>query len=254
MNQFGVRLPDLPDEILLMILKKLSNTDVLYSLLNINDERLDIIAKEKIFSNILDFVSFDPLSSIDRFKLEHFCFDILPKIHENVKCFILKPDLMECVLLASDYPNLTELQLFNFKEEFVLPYFTSVSPLRHIFQEQITDLILVNNDIDKLSEPSNNYTVNVYEHTLKFFKRLKHLNIIGSVKMSSPLLSLIDLPSNTFHSSILTYLSIDVCSLDDCLHLLDGRLKQLTTLNVRISYIDSSLAIIHNMRSYCGNQ
>ena len=125
MNQFGVRLLDLPDEILLIILRKLSNIDVLYSLLYINDERLDILAKEKIFSNILDFVSFDPISSIDRFKLDRFCIDVLPRIHENVKYLILKPDLMECILLPSDYPNLTKLKLFNFKQEFVLPYFAS---------------------------------------------------------------------------------------------------------------------------------
>ncbi|UJR34875.1 hypothetical protein I4U23_027653 [Adineta vaga] len=212
MNQFGVCLLDLPDELLLIILKKLSNTDVLYSLLNIDDERLDILAKEKIFSNILDFVSFDPMSSIDRFKLKHFCIDILPKIHENVKYFILKP-------------------------EFVLPYLTNGSPLRHIFQEQITHLILVNHDKDKLTELSNNYTVDVYERILKFFKNLKHLNIIGSVKMSNPYLSLVGLPPNTFHSSILTYLSIDMCSLDDCLYLLDGRLKQLTTLNDNLPHM-----------------
>ncbi|CAF1421404.1 unnamed protein product [Rotaria sordida] len=51
---------------------------------------------------------------------------------------------MECILLASDYPNLTKIKLFNFKKEFVLHYFANESPLRHIFQQQITDLILDN--------------------------------------------------------------------------------------------------------------
>ena len=128
-------------------------------------------------------------------------------------------------------------------------FYLDASPLRHIFEEQITDLILVNHDTYKLTEPSNNYTIDVCEHILNFFKSLKHLNIIGSVTMSNPCMSLVNLPSNTFHSSILTYLSIDVCNLDDCLYLLDGRLKQLTTLNVRIGYIDSSFSIIHNMVS-----
>jgi hypothetical protein len=125
MNRLGARLLDLPDEILLIILKKLNNIDVLYSLLNINDERLDTLAQEKMFSTILNFVSLDPVSSIDRCKLDRFCIDILPRIHENVKYFILKPDLMECILLASDYPNLTKIKLFNLKKEFVLPYFAS---------------------------------------------------------------------------------------------------------------------------------
>jgi hypothetical protein len=131
----------------------------------------------------------------------------------------------------------------------LLFFYLDASPLRHIFQQQITDLILVNHDTNELIGSSKNYTVNVYEHILNFFKNLKHLNIIGSLNMSNPCLTLIDLPSNTFHSSTLTYLCIDLCSLDDCLYLLDGRLKQLTTLIVRIRYIDSSSSIIHNMVS-----
>lgn len=38
--------------------------------------------------------------------------------------------------------------------------------------------------------------------------------------------------------------------LDDCLYLLDGQLKQLTTLIIRIRNIDKSSAIIHNMVSF----
>jgi len=125
MNRFEVHFLDLPDEILLIILKKLNNIDVLYSLLNINNERLSILAQEKIFSNILNFVSIDNISSIDCFKIERFCIDILPKIHDNVKFLILKPVLMEPILLATDYPNLRKLKLFNFDQETVLQYFTS---------------------------------------------------------------------------------------------------------------------------------
>ncbi|CAF3942622.1 unnamed protein product [Adineta steineri] len=51
---------------------------------------------------------------------------------------------MECILLASNYPNLTKIKLFNFKKEFILHYFANESPLQHIFQQQITDLILDN--------------------------------------------------------------------------------------------------------------
>ena len=65
--------------------------------------------------------------------------------------------------------------------------------------------------------------------------------------MSYPALTLSDLPSTTFSSSILTQLCIDVSTLDDCLYLLDGRLKQLTTLIVRIHYVDDSSTIVHNM-------
>ena len=40
MNQYKVNLLDLPNEILLIILKKLDNMDVLYSLFDLNNERL----------------------------------------------------------------------------------------------------------------------------------------------------------------------------------------------------------------------
>jgi hypothetical protein len=125
MNRSDVHLLDLPDEILLIILKKLNNIDVLYSLLNNSNEQLSILPQEKIFSNILNFVSIDNISSIDRFKLDRFCIDILPRIHDNVKYFILKPALMKRILLAADCPNLIKLKIFNFKKEIVLHYFTS---------------------------------------------------------------------------------------------------------------------------------
>jgi hypothetical protein len=120
MNRSNVHLLDLPDEILLMILKKLNNVDVLYSLFDINDGRLNILAQENTFSSILKFVSIDNISIIDRF-----CSDILPRIHHNVKCFIFDPVFMERILLATDYPNLTELKIFHFQQEIALNYFTS---------------------------------------------------------------------------------------------------------------------------------
>jgi hypothetical protein len=120
MNRSNVHLLDLPDEILLIILKKLNNVDVLYSLLDINDGRLNILAQENTFTNILKFVSIDNMSLIDRF-----CIDILPRIHHNVKCFIFNAYCMERILLVTDYPNLTELIIFYFDQRIALNHFTS---------------------------------------------------------------------------------------------------------------------------------
>ena len=120
MNRSNIHLLDLPDEILFIILNKLNNIDVLYSLLDINNGRLNILAQENTFTNILNFVSIDDISLIDRF-----CSYILPRIHHNVKCFILYPVLMERILLATDYPNLTELKIFDFDEDIALKHFTS---------------------------------------------------------------------------------------------------------------------------------
>ncbi len=120
MNRSSVHLLDLPDEILLIILKKLNNIDVLYSLLDINNGRLNILAQENTFTNILNFVSIDDNSLIDRF-----CSYILPRIHHNVKCFILDPVRIIPILLATDYPNLTKLIIAHFQQEIALNCFIS---------------------------------------------------------------------------------------------------------------------------------
>jgi hypothetical protein len=87
----------------------------------------------------------------------------------------------------------------------------------------------------------------VYAHIVSLFQNLKQFNIIGTFIMSYPALTLVGLPSTTFSSSTLTQLCIDVSDLDDCFYLLDGRLKQLTTLTVRVHYIADSLAVGHTM-------
>ena len=119
MNRLSVRLLDLPDEILLLILKKLNNIDVLYSLLDINNGRLNMLAQEHFFSNTLKFVSVDDMCLIDRF-----CSNILPRIHQNVKCFILDSVFLERVLLTTIYSNLNQLHIFHFQRQIVFNYFT----------------------------------------------------------------------------------------------------------------------------------
>ena len=120
MNRSNVHLLDLSDEILLMILKKLNNVDVLYSLLDINNGRLNILAQENTFTNILKVPIIYDYSFIDRF-----CIDILPRIHHNVKCFIFHRLCIKRILLATDYPNLTELKILHFEQRFALNYLTS---------------------------------------------------------------------------------------------------------------------------------
>ena len=127
MNENNVHLLDLPNEILFLILKKLNNVDVLYSLLGINNQRLDIIAQEQIFSNTLNFVSIsqidDEISSISGSILDRFCISILPRIDKNVKSLIVESVSMERILRAGHYSNLTELQIFNFNNAIVSRYF-----------------------------------------------------------------------------------------------------------------------------------
>ncbi|CAF1216291.1 unnamed protein product [Adineta steineri] len=126
MNRSNVHLLDLPDEILLLILKNLNNINVLYFLLDINNRRLNNLARENIFSNILKFDSIDNISIIDRF-----CNDILPRIRHNVKCFVFDAVFMERILLVTDYPNLTKLTICHFQQEIASNYFTKPSVMSY---------------------------------------------------------------------------------------------------------------------------
>jgi hypothetical protein len=127
MNQHNVHLLDLPNEMLFLILKKLDSVDVLYSFLSIKNQRLDIIAQQPMFSNTLNFVSIsrstDEISSISGSVLGRFCTSILPNIHKNVKSLILESLSMERIPRAGNYPNLTELKLFNFNKAIFSRYF-----------------------------------------------------------------------------------------------------------------------------------
>ncbi|CAF1493396.1 unnamed protein product, partial [Rotaria sordida] len=142
MNQSNIHLLDLPNEILLIILKKLDNIDVFYSLFGINNERLDNLVQEDVFTNTLNFAR---TSSITDNKLDQFCTYILPQSHHCIKKLVVETISMKRILLAGDYPNLTSLELFRFGQE-QISHFRDGSVFRHIFQYQITDLILHNDD------------------------------------------------------------------------------------------------------------
>ncbi len=99
-----VQLMDLPDKILMIILKKLDNVDVLYSLMNVNT-RLNQIVHDPIFTTKITLTQPDIL-------LDRFCSEILPKIHHKIKWLKLESASMERILLACDYPNLCQLDIF----------------------------------------------------------------------------------------------------------------------------------------------
>ncbi|CAF4459044.1 unnamed protein product, partial [Rotaria magnacalcarata] len=94
--------------------EKLDNTDVLYSLLDVDNQRLNTLVHDKSFTNTINFVlttiTDDVLSIADSI-LDHFCISILPKIDYNIKSLVLESESMERILLSADYPNLTELTL-----------------------------------------------------------------------------------------------------------------------------------------------
>jgi hypothetical protein len=125
MNQINIEFVDLPNEILIIILKKLDNVDVLYSLYGIN-KRLNSITEDNTFTNTLKLVSTsstDNFCSIPDRMLNRFYTSILPKIDHNIKTLVLESSSMENILHAANYPNLSEIKIFNFNKSIVSRYF-----------------------------------------------------------------------------------------------------------------------------------
>ncbi len=125
MEYSSVQLDDLPDEILMIIFKKLNNITLLYSLIGVNI-RLNKIVCDSIFTNRLTLVNFLPSHLIMKASspiyfgyplpdpiVDRFYLHILPKIHQNVKWLDLESLSMERVLLSTNYPNLSGIALYN---------------------------------------------------------------------------------------------------------------------------------------------
>ncbi len=128
MHQSNVNLLDLPNEILLTIFKTLNNIDILYSLFDIDNQRLDLILQEKTFTTSLNFVfatSYGSASSIADSIIDRFCISILPKINYDIKSLTLESEAVERILRAADYPNLIELKLYYVNDHIISQYFTS---------------------------------------------------------------------------------------------------------------------------------
>jgi hypothetical protein len=121
------------------------------------------------------------------------------------------------------------------------------SPLRHIYKQQIKKFDFVNEDWECAVGSLIDYTKRVYGNILSCFENLEHFNVIQTSVRAYPGLAIGYLPSSVFSSSTLTYLRINVGTLDDCLCLLDGRLKQLTTFLVRIYCMYSQTVVSQNM-------
>jgi len=126
MEHSSIELNDLPDEILLVILKKLHNIEVLYSLVGVN-KRLNRIVNDSIFTSYLTLMppsSNDILYKFTNTILDRFCVQILPSIHLKIKCLNLESSSMKRILLSTDYPYLNALGLYNLTSEAAKDLFT----------------------------------------------------------------------------------------------------------------------------------
>jgi hypothetical protein len=123
-NSTGINIVDLSDEILLTILNKLNNVDVLYSLIGVN-KRLHKLVQDITFIRSFDFVkilSDEKTHSI----FDRFCIDVLPRIQHNIECLTLEPSWIERILYLGHFPKLYKLTLANIKLAILSSYLTGM--------------------------------------------------------------------------------------------------------------------------------
>ena len=84
MEQGCIGISDILDELLILVLRKLSNFDIFYSVQCVN-QRLSKLIHDAIFSNRLSSLEWVPHTFInlisDEIMLNQFCTQILPSIH-----------------------------------------------------------------------------------------------------------------------------------------------------------------------------
>jgi hypothetical protein len=122
---------------LLSILNKLSNVDVLFSLIGVN-KKLDRLARDITFTqsiNLLTRLSNDH----DNVKLNRFCRLILPQIQHNIQCFTLDSLSIDHVLRVGNYPKLHQLNLVNLPIEMATGMFNGILSIFLIFKYKETN-------------------------------------------------------------------------------------------------------------------
>ena len=110
-----VELNELPDEILVKILKNLINVQVLYSFMRSN-QRFDRLVRDDIFTNRLSLLrssSSNRIYSLDESMVNRFCDEILPEIHHQIQWLDLEAKSTKQILLTARYPKLRGLSLYN---------------------------------------------------------------------------------------------------------------------------------------------
>jgi hypothetical protein len=115
MECLSIELNDFPDEILIIIFKKLCNIEVLNSLKGVN-KRLNTVAYDPIFTNHLSMMrrsSNNIIYPLPDLMLDQFCTQILPEIHHKINWLDLESTSMDRILRAANYPNLYKLGLYS---------------------------------------------------------------------------------------------------------------------------------------------
>ena len=123
---------DLPDEILLLILKELPMVDILSFLADVHP-RLHGLAHDFLYIRRLDLTGLSTIKSR--------CSDLcptadevqsrlvtktLPRLHSQVRHLTVESDSIKEIIAAATYPQLSSLSLRHFQEEFLRHCLTGV--------------------------------------------------------------------------------------------------------------------------------
>ncbi|CAF1344996.1 unnamed protein product [Adineta ricciae] len=117
MDKLIVNIVNLSDEILLYILNKHNNFDVLNSLIGVH-KNLGQVLCGLGFTRLVNLTSIEPLRLIHskaNAVLDQFCVDILPRISDNVGSLTLQATILSQVLSVTKYPNLRKFVINGFR-------------------------------------------------------------------------------------------------------------------------------------------
>ncbi|CAF2771295.1 unnamed protein product [Rotaria sp. Silwood2] len=235
MEHSCVQLDDLPDEILLIIFQKLHNCDVLYSFIGLN-KRLDTIVNDTIFTRNLTLITsaHSPSYQFTDMVLDRFCREILPRINDKIERLNIESSIMERILLATNYPNLHALGLYNFAFETANQLFCDGSYLIRRFQNQISSLFINMKPHVQLSDGwghPQQRNIFIFIRICTRFKNLQCVNFSSSCDYEQ--LTFTSIAPTDFSSNLLE-LHVVIKTIIDCLCLLDGQFNQLHTFYVTI--------------------
>ncbi|CAF1005573.1 unnamed protein product [Rotaria magnacalcarata] len=234
-----IQLNDLPDEILMIILKKLDNNEVFYSLIGVN-KRLNTLVHDTIFTShltLMKYFSDDSINPLSDTILDRFYSQILPAIRHQIQWLDVESSSMERILLSTNYANLYRLGLYNLEIERAKHLFTNSTILTDLFKNKILSLIIHISKSKKQTSTKDANTI-IFTDIFTIFTNLQELkfdsNSINPRRLS------FDIPPPICISSTLLELHINVTHFYDCIYLLDGRFNQLRVLHVNTFWIRRS--------------
>ncbi|CAF4715779.1 unnamed protein product [Rotaria socialis] len=209
------------------------------------NKRLNTIAYDSLFTSHLTLYFLDkfiyplPDPMLNRFYLQ-----ILPEIHHKVKWLNLESTSMERILLATNYPNLNGLGLYDIDVEKALSLFNNDIVFIRINRSQISSLVIdISKDDEHIAVFKKDVNNILFSKIFTMFINLQYLSFGPWSNLRPP--SLFEMPYSSATSSNLLELRICRTYFTDLLYLLDERFNQLHTVHVDIIFFQCAASTIH---------